>query len=486
MIAQWFRITGLRLISLILAALFVLLLPTVMPPADYGQFALALSIAQTLTAVMLSWPNQALLRFAREEFKRETRLGEAVATRLVLHLVLLIPALVLAGIATGPLAAAADLEPALLRAALLFGLPLISFSDFGVFAGQAANVFRGYGWAPLALRVAQLCGLAVIALGAGGGWATLMVATLTGYGCGAVLAWLSIPRGTLSGFRASWPIARRMLAYARFQPLAILGALLINWMDLWFLILFTDADAVGIYAWSYSVTLVVMTLLVPLSAVLAPRAVDHRLNGDSDAVRRIISAVGGACILLTCAVPLGLSCVSVMMGWVDLGAYSPAITPLLFLLVGAVFQLGSATVEPLVYAFERAAPTMAGVLLAMAAVNALADIVLIPLLGLAGPALATIFAYGTGMLMSWHLAGRLVGGASSPLPFVAFVVLSLPAVAVAMMPASIAIPGGLLYSALLMWGARSTKLMQGLMPVTSGCGERVQKLVGWLAVKESD
>lgn len=482
MIGPLLQITGLRLISLILAALFVLLLPAVMAPADYGRFALALSIAQTLAAVFLSWPNQALLRFGREEFTREARLGRAMATRLALHGALLVPALVLAGFAAGPLAAAAGLEPALLRVALLFGLPLLSFSDLGVCTAQAAGVFRSYGWTPLALRLAQLGGLAAIALGAASGWGTLMTATLTGYGVGAIVAWSSIPRATWAGFRPSWLTARRMLRYARFQPLAILAALLINWMDLWFLTLFTDAESVGIYAWAYSVTLVVVTLLVPLAAVLAPRAVDYRLDGDHAAARQIMGAVGSTCVLLTCGIPVGVAGVAVLMDSANLGAYAAAAVPVLLLLAGTVFQLGSAAVEPLVYAYERAAPTMAGVLLAMAAVNAGADLVLIPLLGVAGPALATIAAYGTGMVLSWRLAGRLAGGAASPLPVVTFGLLGLPAaVAAAVLPVIIVVAGGIVYSLVLLLGARRMGLMQGLIPMAAGRDARTRRVVGWLA-----
>ncbi|MEW5729766.1 MAG: hypothetical protein AB1918_18195 [Pseudomonadota bacterium] len=481
--ATLLRISGLRLLSLGVAALFVAALPMVMPPEEYGRFNLALSILQTGAAVLLSWPNQALLRFGREEFTARGVLGEVLGTRLVLHAVLLVPALGLALGAAGQLADWANLDAATLRWTLAVGLPLLSLSDLGIFAAQAAGAFGGYGWAPLALRLAQLAGLGLLAA-SGGGWHGLMAATLAGYGAGAWLAWRSIPGTALAGLRASPAMARRMLAYGRLQVLAICSAFLLNWIDLWLLRAFLDMRAVGTYAWAYSVTLVAMTLLVPLAAVVAPHAIDRLRAGDHVAVRGQMAAVGSACVLLAALLPAGCGVLAAALSLPGLGAYSEAVRPVLLLLAGTVFQLGSAAVEPVVYADERAAPGMAGVAMTMVAVNAVADLVLIPVLGVAGPAVGTAAAYGVGMVLIWRRAGRLVGAGPSPLPFVAWGLSAVAAAGLlAMLPPLPAVMAGMGGSVLAMAVARGTGMLKALQPLAAGMPGKLRHLIGWLAAE---
>lgn len=482
MLALYAKVAGLRALSLALAAAFVALLPAVVPPLEYGRFNLALSMAQVGAALMLSWPNQALLRFGREAFVAEGRLGAAAATRLALHGVLLVPALALAALAAGPLAAWADLDAGMLRATLLLGLPLISLSDLATFLAQATGRFAGYGWAPLALRACQLAALPMMALGGAAGWPVLMAATLAGYGLGLALVARSLPAEALAGFRPSWAVLRRLLAYSRLLPLASVSAFLLSWMDLWFLRGLMGGEAVGIYAWAYTITLMAMTLLVPLSAILAPRAIDRRLERDHGAGRALMGTVGAACALLAAVMAVAVGLVPALAGLVPLGAYGGAVTPIMLLAAGALFQLGMATIEPSIYADEELVPRMAAITLAMVAVNAITDVVLIPLLGLAGPALGTAAAYATGMVLVWRLLARRLDGGPSPWPFVA---ASAAALAVAGLAALLPPVGaalvGVVGGGAILWTSRRAGLLAGLAPLGGRGPAAMRRAVAWLS-----
>jgi len=482
MLRLYAKVAGLRTLSMGLAAAFIAVLPAVVSPVEYGRFNLALSLTQVGAALLLSWPNQALLRFGREAYVTRGSLGNAAASRLVLHLLLLVPALALAASLAAPLAAWTELDPVLLRTTLLLGLPLISLSDIATFLGQASGRYAGFGWAPLALRLCQIAALPVIALGLASGWAVLMAATLAGYGVGMVLVWRSLPPAALAGFRPSLAAIRQLLVYSRLLPLASVSAFLLSWMDLWFLHSMMGGEAVGVYAWAYTITLMAMTLLVPLSAMLAPRAIDHRLGQDRDAGRRLMETVGAVCALVAAALALAVGLVPGLAALVPLGAYAGAVAPVMLLAAGTLFQFGMATVEPSIYADETQASRMAAITLAMVAVNAAADVVLIPLIGLSGPALGTAAAYATGMVLVWTLLARTSGGGPSPWPFVAVAAatLALAGGALLLPPLPAALSGGI-GAILLLLVSRRCGLLIGLRPLGAGLPPAGGRAILWLS-----
>jgi len=482
MLRLYAKVAGLRTLSMVLAAAFIAVVPMVVTPVEYGRFNLALSLTQVGAALLLSWPNQGLLRFGREAYVTRGSLGEAAASRLGLHLALLIPALILATSVAEPLAAWSELDPDQLRTMLLLGLPLISLSDIATFLGQASGRFAGFGWAPLAQRACQLAALPVIALGLASGWTVLMAATLIGYGVGMVLVWSSLPRAALRGFRPSWAAIRQVLVYSRLLPLASVSAFLLSWMDLWFLRGLMGSEAVGVYAWAYTITLMAMTLLVPLSAMLAPRAIDQRLEQDHASGRRLMESVGAACVLVAAVLALAVGLLPALAGLVPLGGYEAALAPVMLLAAGTVFQLGMATVEPNLYANEALVSRMAAITLVMVIVNAAADVILIPLIGLSGPALGTAAAYGTGMVLVWIVLARSSGGGPSPWPIVAVAAatLALAGLATVLPPLFAALSGGA-GALFLLLSSRRFGLLSGLRPLRERVPPVVARWINWLA-----
>ena len=93
MLKEYLSLAGIRGLSLVLAAMVILLVTLVVPAADFGRFNLMMAVTQIITAATLSFPNLGLLRFAREDYTLRGNIGEALATRGVVHLVLLLAAL---------------------------------------------------------------------------------------------------------------------------------------------------------------------------------------------------------------------------------------------------------------------------------------------------------------------------------------------------------------------------------------------------------
>lgn len=396
---------ALRLLSILCAALFLAGVTALVPPDVYGFYILILSCAQVVVGSLLSWPNLGLLRHGREEYVVQGGMGVFLGARLALQgilLALLLPVAVLAApllaewIGTGNRGIAGFLALSFL---------VMPLSDIGAVVAQATNRFLPFGTSVLLQRLLQVGAIGFIYAGAAPSWELLYLASLAGYAAAAAAAWMLLPRGVLKGFAVTGEGIRRLVSYSRLLPISIMAAYLITWMDTWFIRHFLDAAAVGRYAWAYSVTLLATTLLVPLSAVLGPKAIDLHLACDVRRQKTLSASSIAACLLLAALVPLGVGLVAVAGAVVPLGDYKNSLPSLLILCSAVVFQAGISLAEPRIYADERLVPRVVAISVIMASVNALLNMLLIPIYGIEGAAFATATAFGTGMLLQWELVG---------------------------------------------------------------------------------
>ncbi|EPR36267.1 polysaccharide biosynthesis protein [Alkalidesulfovibrio alkalitolerans DSM 16529] len=396
---------ALRILSVLLAALFLAGVTAVVPPQVYGRYILVLSCAQVVVGALLAWPNQGFLRYGREEFTAKSGIGGFLGARLALHgglLALLVPAAVLLG---PVLAEWADVGEGVAVLFLVMSFAIMPLSDMGGVAAQATGRFLAFGTSVFVQRLLQVAVIGFIYAGLSATWEALYLASLAGYALAAILAWLLVPREAWAGLRVRSGDVRRLVAYGRLLPVSIMAAYLITWMDAWFIKFFLDAAYVGQYSWAYSVTLVATTLLVPVAAVLGPKAVDLHLSGEKGRQHGLSQGIRSACLLLAALVPLGLGLVALACAVLPLGDYGRASSVLLILCAGVAFQAGMALVEPRIYADERLVPRAVVISVAMAGLNALGNLLLIPRLGIEGAAFATAAAYGAGMFMQWTLLG---------------------------------------------------------------------------------
>ncbi len=413
MLKEYLPVAGLRLVSLLLAAAVVALVTAIVPAADFGRFNLMMSAAQIIVAASLSFPNLGLLRFARENFTIRGTVGEAVATRAVLHLVLLLFVVPAAWLSFPWIAEMIDVSPSvypLLLAALL----VISLSEMGTFAAQSVGSLVGYGTVQVLFRSIQVITLVAMYVAAMNSWTALLTGTLAGYGFGALVAWYHVPARTLRPFRPSFAMARHFASYSWSIPFAGLALVVINWMDLWFIRHFLGLEQVGVYAWAYNLSMAATALLAPLAALVGPRTIDLKTKGDFDELGRMISFSQGLFLLIAAMMPLGVAMFGFLVGLLPLGAYSGAVIPAVILIAAVAFQLGRNLWEPQVFSFENLVTRGTAIILIMGLVNAVGDWIFIPRMGISGAALATCAAYGVGALGMLTLIRRDFGQGSGP------------------------------------------------------------------------
>lgn len=407
------RAGALRAFSFLLAGLFIYFVPKVFAPEDYGRFSLVLSIIQVSSAAILAWPNQAFLRYGRQSFVEKGELSDVVGARLVLHSVSLIVLAGLAYLAMPPLTLAIGMKTSHFLTLFLFGVIALSMLDLLTVCAQSCGRFAGYGQAPVVQRSMQLLALCIAWWWGGASWEFLMIFSVAGYCVAGILVWCDIPPRTCFP-RYSKEQLIKCLRYSKVIPLATVGAFLLQWMDLWIIRIYQDETQVGIYAWSYSLTLLATSLLATVAGVVAPSLIDRHLRQDHAGTRAFVNLVIGATALVSIimlAVILLFSTIGVTVLPVS---YRTALPVLLTLIAGFAFQMGMALIEPVIYAQENLVKKMVTIVVIMVFCRALVDFTLIPSLGIEGAAIGMVVSYGIGLVLQWRLVEIPLWNGTSP------------------------------------------------------------------------
>ncbi|WP_428248605.1 lipopolysaccharide biosynthesis protein [Ferrovibrio sp.] len=394
MLRQWLQILGFQGAAFIVAAATVTLAAKAMPPAMYGEYSLLLSITQVIGGIALSWLNQTILRFAREHFNQGgsvwTVAGTALVAEAAIAILLAVALMLCAWLFHGRFTFALAHWP-LLALALL----TMTLSEAASYTGQAANRFTGYG---LGQFLAKLGPLACML-----GFLSLLPASADGLLLGTALGWALATAVTVSRLpvRGAAPLfdamlLRRMLSYGWRLPFGSTAGILATWMGLWFVQLMIDTVHAGLYGWASSVYALIGGILIPFSAVLAPRLTDMHLSRSRDEIYRVLRLALAVALLATALLPLGLLLLRGLTHsplWPT--AYTGAGAPLTVLLATLPAQLLITLLNPLIMANETMIGRAVLFNIVAALVNAAGNLLLIPWLGIEGAALATVLSVWT-------------------------------------------------------------------------------------------
>lgn len=485
LLKSYLGVMALRGLSQLLALLYVALVTAVVSPAEFGRFNLVLSVALVLGAALLSWPNQALLRYGREDLQSQGTFGGILGARLALHGLLLLFILPVLLLFSPYLASVLDVQPWPL--ALMLGLVLVVFpaADLSTVVAQVGSRFFAYGLSPLIQRLAQLAVLGLVLVGVPMSWDVLLWGNVAGYAIAAALVAWMVPWASMRPVYFDPNQIKRIFSYSWAMPLASLSAFLMSQMGLWFLGYFNGVDTVGIYAWAFNVSLLATSLLVPLSAVLAPRTIDLHIANRRQDLLDFLRLSSGVIILAAALLPAGLGLLLFFVPLLPLGAYSAALGPLLIFTAGTVFQLGMALMEPVMFAHERLVTRTVLLISGMAVLSVVQNLLLIPPWGMEGAALATAGAYAFGMAVEWLWFARKLGVEGDFQPGLTCLGATVPMLLVALLPASTRESGlvvTLACSLCLLVLGRRLRLFQGLGILLPRLKSSWRPVVAWLAV----
>jgi O-antigen/teichoic acid export membrane protein len=368
-------------------------------PETFGRYALFQSVVSAASLFFVSWPNAALLRFGREEWVRDGRVGVTFGARALLFAVCAAIAIGVAWVLDPRLRIFlhVDSSPFVW---LALGVVVTPAAELAIYLNQAIGRTEVYGYGPAITRVGFFVGVTVMPLLAvRPGWTYLAGWVIASTAAAAVFSFATMPRGSWCGFRVTPSTVITLLRYSWTLPFAAISTYIVNWIDMWVIRTVQGVGSVGVYSWAYQITAVAGLAFAPIAVVLTPRVIDARLKLDTIRIKRYVDSILPAAIGLALIVALLLMFVFPALQTAASPAYAPAYPVILVLLSALPFQLIAYLVTPLANAYERLLPRIVLVSAGIAAINAVGDVALVPRLGISGAAIATTAAFTSGGLL---------------------------------------------------------------------------------------
>ncbi len=370
-------------------------------PHGFGELSLFMAFGLGVASLAGSWPFLAVPILAGRGLRVAEIFRPAIRLAVLGTLACLLVALPLAWAILAPSAA-------VLAMLSIYAIALVSFQGlYGVF--QAEGRMREIATVQTGERVLTLVVLATIAvastLSVRAAEGTLALAAIVASG----LAYLTLVEredllGSGGGGRLDWRTVLKTIGAMGIVNAASYG---VAWIDIYLLAAFKPDSDVGIYSLAYQIYTFALQLASLWIVATLPRHAQSLHAGESlaDQLPREKMLMG----IRVWAALIGIGAVvsAIALAAVFGSDFADSAQPLMILLVGGSMLAPYLAVVSVLIAADRS-PLIARVSIVCVAVNIAIDLVLIPTVGLIGPAIATTAqtAVGAAWLISHALGSR--------------------------------------------------------------------------------
>jgi O-antigen/teichoic acid export membrane protein len=380
-------------------------LTRLLSPADYGFYALALTIMGIVYTLSVTWAEAAAYRFAGAA---QTEAARANHIRTIMALLAASAAL---GIAMMSVAVLIASDP-VLRAALIAAMTTMALTPL-VNAAQEMNRAQQRVARYSTLRVIQ--DLGAFAIGTFLAWRTGLGPAAPFVGLASVLALLAVVEGSRlwresRGGQFERTRVKPYLAYGVPVALALSLNIALDAGDRILIALFLGPEAVGIYAAGYGIADKTVGLLcIWAAAAGGPMMMAAWERDGPEAVREVSSHVARTLMLIAAPAAAGLALVAQPLAEVMIGeemrTQAAAIIPwiaLSGLINGFVLHYVSEAFQ-----LSRRTALRAGLMVIPAVANVALNIILLPWIGLMGAVYATVACYALALVLLAAVSRRL-------------------------------------------------------------------------------
>jgi O-antigen/teichoic acid export membrane protein len=389
-----------------------ILLTRVLGPHGFGEFSLFLAFGLGISSLAGSWPFLAVPILANRGHRVSQIFPAAARLAAIGTIVCLVVALPLAW-------AILAQDPGVLVVLSIYALALVSFQGlYGIF--QSEGRMRSIASVQTGERVLALVAMAGLAVGSAltvrSAEGALALAALSA----STIAYLTLVRREDLGGEGDpesldWRTVLKTIGAMGIVNAASYG---VAWIDIYLLAAFKPASDVGIYSLAYQIYTFALQLASLWIVATLPRHASYTHAGIPLAEQLPRDKLVMGIRLWVGLIGLGAVVSSIVLTSVFGSGFADSAQPLIALLVGASFLAAYLAVVSALIAADRST-LIARVSLVCVAINIVIDLVLIPTVGLIGPAVATSVqsAIGGIWLIS-HTLGRRrlleIGRANAP------------------------------------------------------------------------
>ena len=398
-----------NIVSAVVGLLTIVVFTRLLSPAEYGGYALALSLMTLAHTLLFTWTEAAMARFQARARERDD-VADHMATlyRTWAALAVGFPVLAALIVWLAPLDPSLKLAMAVAQASVIVRslIKLVQErrrADGEVAAASLLDMIQNGGGFAVGV------GFIALGFGAAGPFFGFIVAAAV-----CLLATLKRELGMTRGGRPDRARLREYAGYGLPVSLSLILALIISTTDRFLLAAFLDEATVGVYHAGYSLSNRTLDILfVWMGMAGGPAMVAALERGGRPALEASAREQSSFMVLLTLPAAVGVAMVALPLSQVLVGeqlvAGAARVTP--WVAVGAFFSGVTTYYLHTAFTLGQRTPLLLAAMAVPAVLNLGLNLVLIPRFGIDGAMWSTAISYAVGALASWALGRRAM-----PLP----------------------------------------------------------------------
>lgn len=389
-----------RISSILISGLMLLLISYSVPPETFGRFNLFIALIQTVSAVFLNWPNQGFLRHSREEIYKCSSIRNTWGSRLLINVFMSSFLLFFVWFFHSELEGEFEFKTLHFGFMVFITAVIFSTNDLFLVLAQATGRSILHGTAPLVQKSVLLLLLYLLISNVSPRVEMLIVLLIISY---LVAIAYSVHRINWNLVKLSWSISslRALLSFSWIMPVSLVGVILLNTADYWFIKHYHGTYSVGQYSWSFSIVLMLASFLVPITAAIAPKIIDLEVDDMKSGLATYTDAVIGVALFISTILAALMPVVYLFLNSVIGTNFKISIGYLVVLSCSFPAQIILSLLGPVVYSNQRLVKHMCLIVSFMLLIKVTCNLLFLESLGVYVSALATVFSYTLGMLWTW-------------------------------------------------------------------------------------
>lgn len=397
-----------KMISMLLGIVVTVVIIRFLGNERYGILSLYLSVVYLILYLFINWNNSAIVRFGREELLQQSKINKIFSTQLIILAFVYATIVPLLFIFRYKLRQYIGIDELYISTIILLSI-CISLTNTFEYLFQAYGYLKQMAVMKILDRVLMIVFLIIIfGIFKKVNITYIILIYILSYffqiiygiyviGLKNCLPFVFDKQTIQTMFRYSWPLI-----------FAFSSGYIIDWVDLFFIRYFLSIEHVGLYQCAYQGMLSLSSIIMMVSVILFPIFVTFKVHKEIEKVRYLYQRILIQLIIPLCFILIIFSNVSQYVFYMLFGKE--------FLVSGYIFNillislsfLGiSVFYSPLLSAFDLI-KQMSLCNIVFGIVNIILDLLLIPLLGMYGAALATGISYGVGSLGYMFFGNRIL------------------------------------------------------------------------------
>ena len=389
---NYFSILSGQLGSMALNLFILSISARALQPAGYGVLSLFLMVVSLLTMLVINWPNQAIVRFGKEEFLKTGKIAEVFWARIVIFAFALAASLAIIFFLGDRITGYIGIS----RNGLYLLVSYILISSVYEMAPcvlQATGNMKVFGFLPVFEKSATLALLLlvffrVIPVSV----PSVLLCTMAGQAVVIIVALSKAKPGVFRPLEFPGYRMRQILGYSWSLSIGAATSFAVGWIDIVIIRLFLPVSSVGVYSVAYKGMTFLSAMIMSTISLTFPLITSLRTTGRYDLIVRYLDELIPPGVLVWSFFLSFIIAVSGLFIPLLLGeSYRPAITPFVILVIGIAFNSIGCFYSGITGAFDLVKETvLMSVFLSI--FNLLGDVLLVPAMGINGASVAKVIS----------------------------------------------------------------------------------------------